>query len=211
MCFSKEVSATTFLLGMAGSLYIYFGMGSPTDKIIGAFLAYISLMQGIEYLLWDHQLCDEYHKAISYSGMWLSHMQPVVLGVLMLIFGNPEYRNWIWAIIAGYTAVIVPYSLQYDNVGDMRCSVPRAENPHLVWNWGNMPYCNIVYIIFLAAFVALFMLGMKKNGAWLAGISVATFLISNALYPRESMGAIWCFFAAFVPMGYILLKYRGLA
>jgi len=203
MCFSKEVSATTFLLGMAGSLYIYFGMGSPSDKIIGAFLAFVSLMQGIEYLLWDHQLCDRYHKIVSYAGMWLNHMQPIILGVLMLLFGRAEYRNWIWAIMIGYTLVFVPYSLQYDNIGEMRCSVPRKENPHLVWNWNSLPFSTTVYAIFLATFVALFMLGLK-NGLFASFIAVASFLISIIVYPRESYGAMWCFFTAFIPIGYIV-------
>ena len=37
-------------------------------------------MQGIEFLLWKHPVCDDYHKAVSVAGMILNHLQPVVLG-----------------------------------------------------------------------------------------------------------------------------------
>jgi hypothetical protein len=207
MCYSAEVSATTFLIGVAGSAYIFFGMGSSADRLVGAFLAYVALMQGIEYLLWMTQDCSNAHKMISYAGMWLSHLQPVVLGVLALLFGLFKYWRWILGVVGVYLAAAIPYSLQYDNIGDMRCSVPRADNPHLVWNWNSMPYCNEMYIIFLLAFTALFMMGLPAGLNWrMALISSGTFLASYLIYPREILGAMWCFFAAFVPVSYIVTR-----
>jgi hypothetical protein len=97
--------------------------------------------------------------------------------------------------------------MQYDNIGDMRCSMPRADNPHLVWNWVNMPYCRTVYVIFLLAFTALFMMGLPAGLNWrMAAISVGTFTASYLIYPREILGAMWCFFAAFVPITYIVSR-----
>ncbi len=207
MCYSAEVSATTFLIGVGAAAYIFLGMGSRADKLIGLFLAYVALMQGIEYLLWSTQDCGEAHKIVSYAGMWFSHLQPVVLGILALIFGPSRYRGWILAVIVGYLAAAVPYSLQYDNVGDMRCSVPRADNPHLVWNWISMPYCREMYAIFVLAFTVLFMMGLPAGLNWrMAVVSAGTLLASYAIYPREVLGAMWCLFAAFVPISYIVSR-----
>jgi hypothetical protein len=207
MCYSAEVSATTFLIGIGGAAYIFFGMGTTADKLVGVFLAFVALMQGIEYLLWMTQDCGDAHKIVSYAGMWLSHLQPVVLGGLALLFGPPRYRLWILGVVGAYLAAAIPYSMQYDNIGDMRCSVPRAENPHLVWNWISMPYCREMYIIFLLAFTALFMMGLPAGLNWrMAAISVGTFTASYLIYPREILGAMWCFFAAFVPITYIVSR-----
>lgn len=207
MCYSAEVSATTFLIGMGGAAYIFFGMGTTADKLVGVFLAFVALMQGIEYLLWMTQDCGDLHKIVSYAGMWLSHLQPVVLGGLALLFGPPRYRRWILAIIVGYLAAIVPYSMQFGNVGEMRCSVPREGNPHLVWNWTNMPNNIAVYALFVLAFTALFMMGLPAGLNWrMAAISVGTLTASYLIYPREILGAMWCFFAAFVPITYIVSR-----
>ncbi len=207
MCYSAEVSATTFLIGLSGAAYIFFGMGTRADKLVGLFMAYVALMQGVEYLLWSTQDCGDLHKIVSYAGMWLSHSQPVILGILALLFGSPRYRGWILAVIVGYMAAIVPYSMQFSNVGEMRCSVPRAGNPHLVWNWTNMPNNIAVYALFVLAFTAIFMLGLPPGLNWrTAVVSAGTLLASYVIYPREILGAMWCFFAAFVPVAYIVTR-----
>lgn len=210
MCFSKEVSLSTFLIGVGLSLYIFFGLGSPTDKIVSGFFGYVSLMQGIEYLLWDHQTCDNYHKSVSYTGMWLNHLQPIVLGILILIYGPADMRSRVLTIMGVYIATIVPFSLQYENIGDMLCTTPKKDNPHLAWNWNTMPHQFNMYLIFVGAIMALFIFGMPKNGVVMAAFTVSSLIVSLLVYPRESIGAIWCVYAAFAPLVYMFFKGRGM-
>jgi hypothetical protein len=167
-------------------------------------------MQGIEYLLWDHQTCDQYHKSVSYAGMWLNHLQPIVLGVLILIYGPPAAKTRVLTVMALYTAAIIPFSLQYDNVGDMRCTTPKKENPHLVWNWNIMPHQFNIYLLFVGALMALFIFGMAKNGAIMAALTVSSLVVSLLFYPRGSIGAVWCVYAAFAPLVYMFAKGRGI-
>ena len=210
MCFSKEVSLSTFLIGTGLSLYIFFGLGSPTDKIVSGFFGYVSLMQGIEYLLWDHQICDQYHKSVSYAGMWLNHLQPIVLGVLILIYGSPTVRSRVLTVMGLYIAAIIPFSLQYDNIGDMRCTTPKKENPHLVWNWNTMPHQFNVYLLFVGAIMTLFIFGMAKNGAVMAALTASSLIVSLLFYPRGTIGAVWCIYAAFAPLMYMFAKGHGI-
>ena len=87
MCFSKDVSLATFLTGFIGGL-LCFSTGVVDLKIIGLFFMFVSLMQGIEYLLWIHQTCDDYNKNISYLAMVLNHLQPVVLCILLILYNR---------------------------------------------------------------------------------------------------------------------------
>ncbi len=183
-------------------------MGSPTDKIIGGFFGFVSLMQFIEYLLWDHQICDDYHKNISNVGMWLNHLQPAVLGILVLIFGPDKYRLQTLAITGLYFLAAVKYSLQYTE--DKMCTTPKKDNPHLVWNWNIMDHSYNMYLLFLGSMMALYIFGMKKNGIIFGVLSVISLVISMLVYPRGSIGAMWCLFAVFAPLIYLFGRGRDI-
>ena len=73
MCFSKNASIVSFTIGIVGSI-LCITLGTATDKIVGYFLGYVSLMQGIEYLLWSHQICDNYNRVVSIIGMLLNNL-----------------------------------------------------------------------------------------------------------------------------------------
>ena len=67
-------------------MFTLFSTGINDYKVIGLIFIFFSLMQGIEYLLWSHQECDEYNKMISTLGMVLNHLQPIVLFILLYIY-----------------------------------------------------------------------------------------------------------------------------
>ena len=50
MCFSAEVSLMTFIIGTVGSFFVY-NIGTPFDHIVGLYLGFTSLIQGIEFLI----------------------------------------------------------------------------------------------------------------------------------------------------------------
>jgi hypothetical protein len=110
MCFSAKVSLFTFLLGFVSSI-LCVTLGKIMDMVIGLLLGYVSLMQFIEYLLWNHQKCDNYNKTISIIGMILNHAQPIVLGIILLYVSNPFPKNKyiILIIMFIYTLCAIPY------------------------------------------------------------------------------------------------------
>ena len=83
MCYSAEASLATLVFGLAGSAGIY-RLGSTYDHIIALYIGYVSLMQGIEWVLWKNQACDAFHKNVSVLGMLLNASQPLVLGAIIL-------------------------------------------------------------------------------------------------------------------------------
>jgi len=148
MCFSAEVSIITFLIGIVGA-FLCIQLNTKVDKIIGYFYGFVALMQLIEYLLWMHQKCDNYNKFLSITGMLLNHLQPIVLGLLVLYFNKNNKNKWIiYLILSIYTIIIVPYSLQFIQSGDFDCTLKDdKQNSHLIWNWNGMNMSDFVYII----------------------------------------------------------------
>lgn len=204
MCYSAEVSLLSFAMGAGFSTLLFFSE-RPFHRLLGAFLGFVSLMQFIEYLLWMHPICDTYNKTVSVVGMILNHSQPIVLALLTGLF----YRKNIGillGIVAAYTAIIIPYSLQYTS--DLQCTTRLcgATDPHLVWNWNSLKYNYPVYYAFLATFVGVALVGMPSlEGISFAIGATATYGLSSLIYERKVMGALWCFWTAFVPAGIYLM------
>ena len=198
MCYSAEVSLFSFAMGAGFSTLLFFSE-RPFHRLLGAFLGFVSLMQFIEYLLWIHPVCDTYNKTISMVGMVLNHSQPVILAFLTALIYQKNMGSLV-AIVAAYLAVIVPYSLQFTS--DLQCSTRQcgATDPHLVWNWNIMDHSTIVYLVFLAAFMGIALIGMPpQEGRLFAGGAALTYGLSLLIYERKTVGSLWCFWTAFIP------------
>lgn len=210
MCYSEEVSLAAFLIGTFGSIIVY-TLGSTFDRIIALFLVYVAFMQGIEWLLWRHQQCDDYHKQVSIAGMWLNGLQPVVLGCLT-IFLSPRGLANAPAIIT-IMALYLAYSLQYKNkyTSALQCTTPRPYDPHLVWNWTMLDSFPIMWGVYIVTFVLISVIGMPTlaQGGLFGGVSALGLFGSILLYPRQDVGAMWCFFSSFSPFVYYIVRELG--
>lgn len=211
MCYSEEVSLATFLIGIFGSIAVY-TLGTTFDRIVALYLGYVAFMQGIEWLLWRHQQCDDYHKQVSVMGMILNMLQPLVLGGLILgLSPRKEYTSIIIASMASYLAYAVYYTRQYTS--NLQCTQPKEEDPHLVWNWTVMDSFPFMWFIYIATVFIIAVFGMPtvRQGLQFGGLGALTMLISILVYQRQDVGAMWCFFTSFIPFSYyIVRKFRYL-
>ena len=206
MCFSPEASLAALIAGLVGSYFVY-GLGTPTDKIIGLFLGFVSLMQGIEFTLWNHQTCDDFHKDVSFLGFVINLLQPVVLGgIILALSPRQSYRSLIIGIMIAY--VLCGILIQIFNEKISFCTTPRPDDPHLVWNWLNGDYYHIHWIGYMIVSIAISILGMPtlNTGIRMAIVYSLTLAISKLIYKRESVGSMWCFFTAFLPFLYFIQR-----
>lgn len=208
MCFSAESSVITFILGILGAI-LCISLGSITDKIIGYFFGFTSLIQGIEYLLWKHQYCDDYNRKISILGMILNNSQPFVLGLIILLINTKTpNKNWIILFMILYLYVIIPYSIQFDR--KKQCTL--KDETHLKWNWNLMKKSSFVYTVFII-FLCLFgLLGFPKfiYGVYFSLIVIISYLTTEYFYSATFSGALWCYYSAFLPIIYYLLRVNHL-
>ena len=210
MCFSSELSILSFIVGLTGSI-LCISLGKITDKIIGYFLAFVSLMQEIEFLLWNHQICDSYNKVISFIGMLLNHLQPIVLGLLIFIFNTKietKKLYLIFGLLCFYIIIIIPYSIQFITNKNLYCTLKGINKPHLLWKWNNLNYALFAYCTFSIILYLTLLLGIPNilYGLCIAFIGFTIHLISLIIYPTKYSGAIWCFFTAFLPLIYYIIR-----
>jgi hypothetical protein len=207
MCFSKNASIASFTIGIVGAI-LCISLGTITDKIVGYFLGYVALMQGIEYLLWSHQKCDNYNRLVSIIGMILNNMQPLVLGLIILAL-NPKIRHitWFYFFILLYLCVGIPYSLSFINNKKLQCTIKNNQSQHLEWNWNIMNNYTLVYLMFIISECMMCILGIPnpKYGYVFAFAIVFTFSSSALLYSRN-VGALWCYYTAYIPILYYIVR-----
>jgi hypothetical protein len=206
MCYSSEVSLLTLIVGLLGSTAVY-TLGSTFDKIIGLYLGYVSLMQGIEWILWNNQKCDSFHKKVSILGMLLNFSQPIILGLLILLFSDRiQHKTTIISIMVAYIIYMLIYSSNYTK--NLQCTNPRPNDPHLVWNWTILPFYYIGWFVYIFTVVVISVLGMPtlNQGIFFAGLAFTSMLVSILVYPRQDMGAMWCFFTAYSPFLYYFFR-----
>lgn len=208
MCFSEKASIISFTVGIIGSL-LCISLPTITDKIIGSFMGFVSLMQLVDFFIWRHQKCDDYNKILSFIGMALNHLQPIVLGIAILYFNNKTtHKKIIFLLLFLYLCIIIPYSLEFIQDKNNHCTLKNRKSKHLLWNWNNQNYASIVYPLFTIIMFLLFLFGFPnyKIGLCIGLISIITHIISAIFYPRNSIGTIWCYFTVFIPIIYYVLR-----
>jgi hypothetical protein len=207
MCFSAKASIISFCVGMIGAIFCI-SLGTITDKIVGYFFAFVSCMQGIDYLLWSHQICDDYNRTFSIFGMILNNLQPFVLGlVILLINTKTPNKNWIIGLMILYLCIIIPYSMQYDTP-IKQCTIKDEKSKHLNWNWTYMNYTTVVYTILLLYFCVFSLLGFPKliYGIYFSIFAVISYITSAYFYTISYAGSLWCYYSVFFPIIYYLCR-----
>ena len=210
MCYSAPISILTFVIGIMGSI-VCISLGSIDDKIIGSFIGFVASMQLIEYLLWNHQTCDEYNILLSRLGMALNHLQPIVLGFLILLFNTKlQHTNIVLFSMIIYSVSMIPYSMEFLQDTKSQCTKKGDDSSHLLWNWNRMKYSTYMYGIFLVTMCILFYYGLTKINFSVFAIDTAilTYVTTGLIYPSKYIGTIWCFYTMFIPILYIAFRVR---
>jgi len=202
MCYNKETSITTYVIGSIASLYLIYKKDEMEYKIIGGFFLYVIQMQMIEYLLWNHRVkCDKYNINISTIGSILNHLQPIVLFLLIKNLNPIIYeknKRFIDLLLGVYIVNLLLYSV---NIYPMECTTLDNSN-HLYWKWNHKKNGLLFYIIFIVIQTLLTYLGFTYPfNIIFVIILLGSFLISKYIYgDTKAVGAIWCWYAALVPV-----------
>lgn len=166
-------------------------------------------MQGIDAILWKHQTCDDFHKNVSYVGSTLNSSQPLLLGLLFYIYSKQANAQMLLAIGVMYLVYgLVTHFRTHE--GNYYCSQPKDGDPHLVWKWTIQENRIMDWAVYLLALCLFCAYGVNQSRAIFFSASILIgFGITYLVYPRESIGSIWCFFTALTPPVYLLAKQFG--
>ena len=201
MCFSKEISLVTFIIGAIGSALVY-SLNTKIDKILAIFFFYVILMQLVEYILWNNLTCNIINKITTFTAIILNSTQPILLAMLVLYnYKLPNQTSLIIYTIL-YSLMMIIYNLQTKTL----CTLKNKFN-HLEWKWNNLFLYWLVYGIYIF-YLSYILLSIPFN--WniiLLLLIVLPYVLSIYVYfGTNNIGSLWCFFAAFIPIIWFIFR-----
>ena len=201
MCYSKDLSLTSLSFGIIASLsLIYFGnsQSSSTNKAIGYFFLFVTLMQLVEYFLWiDIDCVNGFNKIGALLGPIFNHLQPIVLLVLANIYLQPANLISSSMVIPAnvlYLFYICYQYYKYISITSNLCIKTNAYD-HLDWTWKK----EFNYIFYFAiSFINIANFYTNTNLMVSFGISYLLLVISIFNF-NKNVGEFWCLMVTGIP------------
>lgn len=203
MCFTKEISINSFLLGMISSILLIISKNTNENLLIAKFFMFVSLMQLIEYFMWNDLDCKlGQNKIATILGPLLNHLQPTIL-LLLTVYHIYNYSNInrLLLLVNFIYLIYVFYKYYYFiNNGQEKCT--QKNDVHLNWQWKydfDYLFYNVVMIINI-----LYLYDYKSI--------MISFLLSYIFFfyylkaERNSVGELWCYSVNSIPLFVLLYQ-----
>jgi hypothetical protein len=215
MCYNENISLLAYLTGMSGSLALLSSKKIPE----GLFYGSVVQMQLVEYFLWKNQPCQiskknkicndnelkncsETNKTISTYGVIINHLEPLILFGGIVLFSNKTLPLSLIIFFCIFMILLFLYTINIFNQEDennLCTTVSEESDPHLNWKWNREAFNVIIYTLFLIILILLSYYGLE-NGSINAILILIGYISSYIIYrDKHSIGAMWCFSAAFAP------------
>jgi hypothetical protein len=196
MCFNAPVSLLAFIIGIIGSIRLFMLDFKPE----AIFFGWVTLMQIIEFFIWKNQPCNKINLAVTNIGMFINHMEPIVLWMAILIFSKKELPLPVNIILMIFLLFTICYTKMYFKKNKIECTTETpTSTPHLHWKWNYGQNYKLYYGFFLFCLILLSIFGLK-DGFVSAFILLLSYFVSYVIYgSTHGFGSIWCFIGALSP------------
>jgi hypothetical protein len=210
-CYDKETSIITYSIGTVTSLLLL-KRKNPALKISGIFFLTVTQMQLIEFLIWNHNKCDNYNINVSKIGSMIHHFEPIILFLAIKYYNKnltEEQRKILNILIGFYLIGLSGYSY---NIYPLECTeVTPESNSHLEWKWNHKKYYKQFYVLFVTTLILSTFIGLERP----YNIYVSMLLLGSYIYSlykyksNKAVGTIWCWLAVFIPLIILLIDYKN--
>lgn len=208
MCYTQNLSLLSFLFGISCS-FILIELGNKssvnTNKTIGYFFMFVSLMQFVEFLLWSDLNCKSgFNKISSTIGPLLNHLQPVILVALSSTF--LQSNNLIdSSVLVGANGLYILYVFakykDYIQDGTNLCT-GLNESGHLNWNWKQDFNYNLYHLM-----MGINIINYANNINLLVSIIASYALLGISINNfNQNIGEFWCLMVTSIPLLNIFIQ-----
>ena len=201
MCYSKDLSFKSLTFGIIASLTLIFlgnTQSSSTNKAIGYFYLFVSLMQLVEYFIWSDINCvSGLKKFASLTGPILNHLQPIILLIFATIFIDSANiiplniiipANIIYFLYTGYK-----YYQYIQNPSNL--CIRTNSCGHINWSW-KKDYNYLFYFAISFINIANF---YTNTNLLVSFILSYLLLIISVFNFNENIGEFWCLMVTGIP------------
>jgi hypothetical protein len=202
MCYNKEVSISTYIIGTTFSVLLLKNKKISLN-IAGGFFLLVIQMQMIDFLLWNNNKCNQNNINISTAGSIITYIQPIFLYILIMYYNKEltQTKKNILSLLLGLYIIGIYQLLK--NKYPLECTIVTPNSkPYLDWSWiydtkKNNKF-NLLYLIVLGV---LFYIGIPSPyNIYLFVLCIGSFVASYYISNGTKFGSIWCWFAAVGPL-----------
>ena len=191
MCYSAEVSATTFGLVTLASGWLWM-RNAGIDRALAVILFFIGLMQGLEWILWENLDCGPVNRATSKAVYVYLGLQPIILNLAAWYFRAGWAPGYLW--IAAACTVALPLLLWRGFRAQEPCAY-LGPTGNLVW--AGMPDTTplgkgIASAYYLATFYPMLTLKDTTFSILYSFFAILSLGIFGA--NAKSWPSLWCHF-----------------
>lgn len=208
MCYSADLSLASLSFGIFSSLLlINFGSkeSKETNKVIGYFFLFVTLMQLVEYFLWiDINCVNGFNKTGALIGPILNHLQPIVLLIIATTFLEPANLISSSIVIPANILYLIYCAYQYIKYvsDESNLCVRTNDCEHLDWSWKK----NFNYLFyFIISFINIANFYTNTNLMVSFGVSYLLLIISIFGF-NKNIGEFWCLMVTGIPLINIFMQ-----
>lgn len=204
MCYTAKDSLLGYIINSVSSILLYNISDEPQYKVIALFLLFVGQMQIFDFGFWKNQSCNSLNKIITKFAIGFNHLQPIILYILQSTFGLQQSTLSL-LFLTLYVSIGIFYNIQAFTEVD--CTLPSKGL--MKWKWNDLPGKDLYYFFFIGyLIIASFNFKTTIFQYMSAIVTVLTILIAHKTpILNISVGRIWCYYAAFMPLVFIALYY----
>lgn len=208
MCFSSQISLTTFILGVLSAILLLV-FGNPIFKkeniTLSIFSFFIVVMQLFDYLFWiDLNNLYGINKISTLFASIINPSQPIILYIIKLIVYTPRQFNIYDFILlllnCIYTINVIVGYISFVKKGDL---ITRSKNNHLKWKW--LSFFNGPFYLILFALNIFYL--SRFTYSLVCFIIIYLFFILSYILFNYHVGELWCFFGSSIPLLMLFFSY----
>jgi hypothetical protein len=204
MCYTAKDSLLGYIINTISSIVLYNISNDGQFKVIALFLLFVGQMQIFDFTFWENQSCNTINKISTKLAIGFNHLQPVIMFLLQTIYGFKQSP-----LSLGIFLLYLVYGIFYNMsaFSNVNCTLP--VDGIMKWKWNHLSGNMIYYTLFLA-YLVVSAFNFKDNifKILAAAVILLTIIIAHKTpLLNESVGRIWCYYAAFMPLVFIGLYY----
>lgn len=206
MCYSPEVSFSTFLMGLGFSLLLII-YGNPKyakeNMVAGIFLIFIAGIQLMEFFFWiDLHNKIGINKIATVVGSLFNVGQPLLIYCIKVLYLHPVLQlDLVTVLNLAYFLYLMYFYARFISQGVL--TTTSIVDGHLRWPW--LKYSNPLFFLFMFNLNIFY---LTDFGYSFALFSVTTmFLLFTKIYFPYNSAELWCFVSSSVPAIMLPLSY----
>jgi hypothetical protein len=203
MCWNKEVSFLTLIIGTIFTVLLYVSYSDKDVRAIALMWQFVLFMQLFEGLSWiSKEKNDKELSEFSTRCAFVFNMlQPVVAGLVCMSVRDTKLKYHISILILIYIGIVL-YSSSSNDLTKSLYDDNSCNHLQLYW-WKH--FSISVFILYIIIIVLSYG-SLKRIGIIQLSYIFVTLFLSAWIYPC-TYGSMWCWFVALAPLlTYLLLK-----